>query len=67
MRYTYQRNSSFLKTDGDNFVKNAEISRKFVPPKNINNVMTYSIYGELKDAILSCLVEKPPVDIAERE
>ena len=67
IRETYQRNSSFLKIDGDNFANKAEMSRKLVPPKNISRVITYSIYGELNDAILSCLVENPPVEIDENE
>jgi len=33
----------------------------------MNKDITYSIYGELKYAILVCLVENPPVDMVEKE
>ena len=33
----------------------------------MNSVTTYSMRGELKAAILSCLVEKPPVAIVDIE
>ena len=34
-----------------------------MPERNMNIRMTYSMYEELKAAILPCLVENPPVAV----
>ena len=64
MVFTYHRISVSLKTRLKLPFRNNNYNKeKLMPERNMNDVMTYSMYGELKAAILACLVEKPPVAV----